>query len=230
MKIVVITRCYNEEKNVERFLHGYSFADKIIVADGGSTDNSKKLLRKDKKVEVLDFKQIEILNGQRWNPDNPHLQFVIDAGVAENPDWLILDDFDCVPNKSLRDMSTKMFFQDLDFWGFEQINAFRLYLWGDTEYFPKMNNWFDPLYRSLWAWKPSKLNVRADLSKHHGTILGTVDKSAFPIELPCCLLHKSWHPDTIEEKLKFYKDIGIQMGHPYMFAGKPESLPEWARE
>ena len=45
MKIVVAARCYNNEKHIERFLHGYSFADRIVVSDGGSTDNSIQLLK-----------------------------------------------------------------------------------------------------------------------------------------------------------------------------------------
>lgn len=40
MKIVVAVRCYNELNNIERFVRAYSFADKIIISDGGSTDGS----------------------------------------------------------------------------------------------------------------------------------------------------------------------------------------------
>jgi len=226
MKIVVVTRCYNEEKNIPRFLNGYSFADKIIVSDGGSTDNSVALLSENERVSLLHFDEVETVNGERWNPDNSHIQFVIDAGKAENPDWLILDDMDDVPNFSLKKIARDVLWTC----EFPQVNAFRLYMWGDDQYFPKMNNNFDMLYTSLWAWKPSEIDIHTDMTKRHGTILGTKDTEAFRLNIPMCLLHKSWHPDTIDKKVEWYNKIGLPTSHPLKFAGVPEKLPGWATE
>ena len=45
MKIVVCTRTLNELRHIESFIDGYSFADQIIVSDGGSLDCTVKKLR-----------------------------------------------------------------------------------------------------------------------------------------------------------------------------------------
>lgn len=225
MRIVVAVRCYNEEKNIERFLRCYSFADKIIVSDGGSTDSSLDILSKlSDKVEVIHFNQQETVHGMTWNPDAPHMNFVLDAAYRENPDWIIFDDMDDVPNNSLQ-ANARSIFETCDK---DQVNAFRLYMWGDTEYFPYMNRDFDPLYRSIWAWRPS-LNVRADETVRHGTLIN-LSSDYYEVELPNCLLHKSWNPETITTKVYRYNKLGLPMNHPLEFAGTPQKLPDWAVE
>jgi glycosyltransferase involved in cell wall biosynthesis len=226
LKIVVAVRCYNEEKNIERFLRGYDFADLIIVSDGGSTDRSLELLNGASKVNLIHFDQRETLNGETWNPDNPHINFVLDAAKAESPDWLIFDDMDCVPNHALRRDARYMMENFVE----PQINAFRLYMWGDSQFFPYMNRNFNPDYRSLWAWKPSAVDVRADNSKHHGTIATSTGHNILGLDEPFCLLHKSWHPNTIDAKVARYNKLNIQTGRPETFAGEPAPLPSWAHE
>lgn len=226
MKIVVAARCYNNVEYVERFLRGYDFADQIIISDGGSADGSVEALTGRDKVTLLHFDEFTMVGGFRWNPDAPHMNFVLDAAKELDPDWLIFDDFDCVPNKDLREYA-RLFFNVLDS-RHAQVNAFRLYLWGDEEYFPSQNNYFDPNYKSVWAWQPKKISIYADPGNHHGTLLGLGDN--YGIELPMCLLHKSWHPSTIQAKIDRYNAVGIPMNHPLNFAGKPEKLPLWAVE
>lgn len=231
MKIVTVARCFNEINNIERFIRGYSFSDKIIISDGGSTDGSIELLQKLEdeyapidKIHVHYFKEQKNVNGQLWNDDNPHIQFVIDLGKAQSPDWLILDDMDDVPNFTLREQARDI----LSNCTYNQVNAFRLYMWGDTQYFPQMNNYFEDNFTSLWAWKPEFVNIYADLSQHHGTILGVGEH--YNLQPPHCLLHKSWHPDTIQAKIDRYQAVGISMNHPLGFAGHPVDLPDFARE
>lgn len=225
MKIVVAVRCYNESKNVERLIKGYGFADEILVSDGGSSDDSLEKLGKYPKVKIIHFSQYEEKNGLRWNPDNPHINFLLDEAKRSDPDWIIYDDFDDVPNYLLRENARDI----LEKCDKPQVNAFRLYMWGNAQYFPYMNRDFDPAYRSLWAWKPREINIRADENARHGTIAG-ITNNFLPIELPMCLLHKSWHPDTVNEKIEKYRMFGIDMGHPLKENGSPVELPEWARE
>lgn len=226
MKIVVAARCYNEIRNVERFLKGYSFADEIVISDGGSDDGSVEALQD--KVTLLHFDGLKESGGVKFNDDAPHMNFVLDYAKSLNPDWLIFDDFDCNPNESLRQNARKFLeyvMQDIVY----QVNVFRLYLWGDDHYFPSMNNYFDSNYTSVWAWRPDKLNIYADPSNNHGTLLG-LSADNFKILAPYCLLHKSWNPETVDDKIKKYSVRGIAMNHPLQFAGQPEPLPDWATE
>lgn len=231
MKIVVAVRCYNEAKNIDRFMRGYDFADSVIVSDGGSTDGSVEMLwdyheRTKGKVQPFFFKEQETVNGATWNPDAPHMKFVLDLAKSLNPDWLIFDDLDCNPNIFLRESARRI----LENSNKSQINAFRLYLWGDgKEYFPLMNNYFDPNYTSLWAWKPNEIDIYPDQSLRHGTLVG-LSSDPYKLEPPLCLLHKSWHPDTINDKINKYNAIGLPFNHPLTFAGKPEPTPDWGRE
>lgn len=232
MKIVVAVRCYNEEKNIERFLKGYDFADKIIISDGGSTDQSLDIINKAQfswdypEIELLHFDQFEIVDGIRWNPDAPHMNFVLNRAKECNPDWIIFDDMDDVPNYLLRKDGRRV----LGMSDKPQINAFRLYMWGQDQYYPKMNNYFDTDYRSLWAWKPNEVDIKADESIRHGTIIGTIG-DVYKIELPMCLLHRSWQPESIDAKVDKYNKIGLPMNNPRDGTfGQPEPLPDYARE
>lgn len=227
MKIVVAARCFNEEKNISRFMTGYSFADEIVISDGGSTDDSLKILSRYPKATVVHFKNQINMSGQLWNPENQHINSLLKTAKSMSPDWIILDDMDDVPNYALRQSARKILEENKN--DEIQFSAFRLYMWGDDQYFPYMNRNFDPLFKSLWAWQPSKADIRANESKFDASIIG-IPPSKHGIDVPMCLLHKSWHPDTIAEKIKRYKDVGIEMQHPMDFAGKPEPLPEWARE
>jgi glycosyltransferase involved in cell wall biosynthesis len=226
VNIVVAVRCLNEEKNIERFLHGYDFADSIVVSDGGSTDDSLNLLSKNKKVIIHNYDVVEKFpTGCSWNPDNPHINFVLEKAKKLSPDWLILDDMDDVPTYTLRRNARKV----LEHTSKSQVNAFRLYMWGDREFFPYMNRDFDKDYLALWAWRPDELDIYADEQKHHATYRG-ISSDYEELKVPMALLHKSWHPDTIDDKVKWYNSVGIKTSHPFNFAGKPKRLPPWAKE
>lgn len=225
MNIVVAVRCLNELHNIPRFMRGYDFADTIVVSDGGSTDGSVELLHTYPKVRLFHFTGGETVNGYFWNTDAPHMNFVLDAAKSFNPDWLLFDDLDDVPNYILRG-SARVILEGCHYY---QVNAFRLYMWGDDSYFPKMSGDFNPDYTSIWAWRPDKVKIHADKNERHGTLRGLSD-SVMKIIPPSCLLHKSWHPDTIEKKMDRYNAIGLPMFNPLEFAGNLEKLPEWAHE
>ena len=46
MKISAVIICTNEEKNIDDCLKSVSWADEIVVIDGGSTDNTRELALK----------------------------------------------------------------------------------------------------------------------------------------------------------------------------------------
>jgi hypothetical protein len=229
MKIVVVTRCLNGLEYIDRFVRGYDFATQIVVSEGGSDDGSvEKWMEYYPKVRVFKFDEFVMRGCYKWNPDNNHIQHAIDKGLDFEPDFLILDDLDDVPNFLLRKNARDIIEECKD----DFIFSFRLYLWGDGEYFPKMNNHFDPQYRSMWGWFPHKVSVRTDKEKEHGTLIMDAG-SVLPIDPPMCLLHKSWHPDTMQAKVDRYNAIGLPMNHPLEHPeayGVPEPLPEWAYE
>lgn len=228
MKIVVVTRCLNGLEYIDRFARGYDFADQIVVSDGGSTDGSLDAFKKYPKIQVVNFGVREVINGYIWNPDNLHIQHAIDEGLKCDPDWLILDDLDDVPNRFLRE-GAKFILGPCDY---AQVYAFRLYMWGEKEFFPHMNRNFDPDYTSLWAWNPKKCSVWTVKSERHGT-LASNSSDIYRISLPNCLLHYSWNPDTIQAKVDRYNSIGLPMNHPLEHPeayGLPEPLPKWAVE
>ena len=64
MRIVVIARTRNEKKNIASFIQSYQWADRILVADGGSEDETVWLASQMNKTKVRKFdKKIELENG-----------------------------------------------------------------------------------------------------------------------------------------------------------------------
>lgn len=224
MKIVVAVRCFNEELNIKPFIERYSFADQIIISDGGSTDNSAYVLHdyESDNVKIVYFQEREVVGDQVWNPDHSHINFVLDEAKKLDPDFLIFDDMDCHPNKHLFENARQI----IESSNAIQINVFRIYMWGLRMYFPAMNNNFDPAYTSLWGWNPRELDIRADPNVRHGTIVGTIP-NPFRIELPNCLLHYSWNPYTVQYKVDRYNALGLPMQHPLYFAGEPKPIEDW---
>lgn len=223
LNIVVAVRCYNEIRNIERFMRCYDFADSIVVSDGGSTDGSVELLKTYPKVHLYNYENYEVVSGHRWNPDAMHMNFVLDTAKQLDPDWLIFDDMDDVPNHILQQEARELLYRC----SYNQVNVYRLYMWGETEYFPFMNRDFHPDYRSLWAWRPKEINIYADESIRHGTLKG-VSNDFYPVDTPSCLLHYSWNPETIMQKIEHYNGLGLPMNHPLSFAGEPKPIPDWA--
>ena len=91
--------------------------------------------------------------------DGSHMNFVLDKAKELEPTWLIFDDIDCCPNHLLRE-NARHLFEDVIVE--PQVNAYRLYMWGDKQYFPKMNKNFHPNFACLWGWKPKELNIYVD--------------------------------------------------------------------
>jgi glycosyltransferase involved in cell wall biosynthesis len=232
-KIIATVRTLNEERNIQRFCEGYiPWVDKILVADGGSTDRTVEIAKSLPRVNVKHFpKRVEMENGLWRNPEAEHINFLNNWAIDEGADWIIFDDCDSFPNRELKKDAWKI----VENSPFHYIYAVRLYLWGEDKFFPELSQpekvgvW----EAGLWAWS------RWSRIKFHNTRMA-FDFSYKPerwdrldILLPKCLLHNPW-PDeeTVEKKLNFYHRSGQirNIQHPLEYAGVPEELPEWAYE
>jgi len=227
MKIVTLVRTRNEERNIERFIRCYQdWVDLILVADGGSEDNTKELAGQFKKVKVRDFKErVECENNIWGNPEGKHINFLIDwAEKEEEADWLIRDDCDCFPTKALQADGRRL----IETSPHNYIYFNRLYTYHQTHYFPKLNR----PGTSLWSWKAGLLRADdVDFAAGFSSLREVRKGSRLELSFPYAGLH-CFAPDDgeIERKLRFYRDSGLSptMLHPLDFGGKLELLPDWA--
>lgn len=225
MKIVVICRTRNEAHNIDRFCRAYAWADAVLIADGGSIDNTLDRARHYSNVRVDLFTE-KVFSGDYWrNPHGRHINFMIDWAIREEASWIIFDDCDCVPSRTLQE-DCRSILEDTDK---KVILLYRLYLWGSDQYFPDLNK----VGQSLWSWR-ADMPVRAleDNPWSHDIIPCWSGDDVLNLEPPHACLHY-FCPDevTVKRKLSFYRDSGEQPEalHPLEGCGPLKELPEWAK-
>lgn len=235
MKVIVAVRTRNEEANIERFCRAYAWADAILVADGGSVDNTVALTTKFPNVLVSQFEERVYSQAGPWrNPHGKHINFLIDSALELKPDWIVFDDCDCIPNGHLRKEARRLF-QSVSLTSRPDtkaaIFAYRLFLGERETYYPDLNS----AGQSLWAWRPALANIRAQEDNAWVQWMTGVPpmKRRTLLAEPYILLHRVW-PDelTITRKVEFYRRTGEipNASHPNQFAGRAVPLPDWARE
>lgn len=242
MKIVATVRARNEAYNIGRFCNAYqNIADEILVADGGSEDNTMELARGYPKVLVDSFlPQFETKDGGWLNPQGKHVNFLIDWAVEREADWIIFDDCDCVPNYKIRE-DARGVFESIEE---RAIYTRRIYFMGD-QIFPELHGGGKmeaearrrehslgvPAWTSLWAWRPSA-GVRADegdpwhltMMSHDKQKADSMRRDAYHLDFPYCLLHFSWRDrEHALEKVGTYRSSGQQptAAYPWVFGGSP---------
>jgi len=230
MRIVVIARTRNEKKNIASFIQSYQWVDQILVADGGSEDETVWLASQMNKTKVRKFdKKIELENGYWKNPAGEHLNFLVDWAEYEGANVIIHDDVDCRITSPLKTLARSVF-ESVDY---EMFYAVRLYLWGIESYFPALSQ---PLEdgkweTSLWAWRAG-CGVRFDESNPLTQICNQQPKfeERYNFMPPNVLLHYGWpNEKEVQRKLDFYRNSGQipNMIHPLDFAGRLSRLPDW---
>lgn len=247
MIVATIVRTRNEEYNIETFCRAYidtRLADVVLVADGGSDDDTVAIAESVPGVKVRDFSgqifnedEEEDYDRSLWrNPHGLHINFMIDWAEEVGADWIIFDDCDCLPNLYLKGVGREII-EDTrkDF-----IYAVRIYHWGMDQWFPKLSINFkegpEAWMPSLWAWRANQgFRASEDDPWRHEFIKRPTAEEKRDLLPPLALLHYSWlTEEETEAKIDFYKSIGQHptMLHPTApaFGGEPEALREWMIE
>lgn len=229
MKIISVLRTLNEERFIARHCKNHQFADKILIADGGSTDRTVALAADFENVRIRHFKGRKYLEDRSFmNPEPAHANFLIRWAEAEGADWIIFSDCDKWPHPKLQEKLSKLFII-AGLGGYQGIMALQLYLWGNSHYFPKINE----AGPSIWAWKASlKLRCSESSDTFFDAVMpGPDPEKCYKLDLPYCLLHYFSDQKREEEKMLRY----ALWGHPKTHIlesiyAPPEKLPRWVFE
>jgi hypothetical protein len=237
MKIVATVRTFNESKHIEQWCKSYSeFADVLLVADGGSTDNTLEIASKYPKVQIRNYDvKVQLKDGSFRNPDGPHVQFCVDWATEIGGDWIVHQDCDQRPNKFLkedaRDILSTM---DKDF-----LQVTQIFLWGKEQYFPLLSCPGGVWMQGLWAWRLStNLKIINNMPHYMFSLDGTtstdINKTGreLNIQPPYCFMHYGWQTEEETwEHVNYYRRTGlIPMAYPLDFAGSPAPLLDWMLE
>jgi len=158
MKIVVITRVRNEQRNIMRYWNAWApVADLMLFADGGSTDNTIMMAKMLEKVKIRSFgKCFEIREGVYWNPEGPHSNFLIEWALEERPDWIVYADIDEVPNYILQHSIRNLLFKTKK----HVLWTRMVHFWGTDMIIPELHD-IEMTDRRATAWRPSVVNLWA---------------------------------------------------------------------
>lgn len=228
MKIIATTRTRNEEENIERWCMSYQWADAIIVSDGGSEDRTVEIANSCPRTFVRKFdKRVYSANKKYWrNPYGKHINFIISQAKAICGDWIIFDDCDSIPTKSLQSVARALI-ESAEESGLDAVMFHRIYIYGQDKYFPRLNDFG----QSLWAWKlsVSLFALEDDPWKHEMRGIEEIEKKLL-LPKPYSALHY-FCPDeeTVDKKLTFYRDSGQHPNilHPLDWCGELKPLENW---
>jgi len=229
MKIVVIGRTMNEERNIRRFIEGYQdWVDDILIADGGSTDQTLDIIKEYPDVGLRNFDETFVAApGIIRNPQGEHVNFLIDWAEERKANWIIFDDVDCFPTQALQEQAREI----MESTNLRFIYFHRMYCYLKNQWFPSLND----AGHALWAWRAGEL--RADEQDPLRLSFPKTRKipkdQRLKLNFPLAGLHCTW-PDEeeIQRKMKFYKACwNTHVPHPkHSTFGETEYLPEWAHD
>lgn len=218
MKIVAGACMLNEAYNVTDFCRNFSFADEIVLSDGGSTDNSVELAEKFDNVTVYHFNQrVTLSDGSFMNPEGPHHNFLLDKAEEHHPDWIVYQALDHRLNEKLRqDIRSLLADNQTD-----SLHTRMVYVFKKKHYLTGMGT--KPF---CLAWK-NYLPVR--MIEDKGPFHCEFDRIPEPNEglvvgKPYCVLHHTWPTEkVIKEKMRRYALWGRPMPN------RPDKEPQWGK-
>lgn len=227
MKIVATLKSRNEERNIGSAIESYhDWVDEILLADGGSYDNTINIALEYPKISVRGFHEVYYReNGSARNHEGRHLNFLFDWAKNIGADWIIHDDCDSIPNKNLKRDGRSI----IESTQKEIVCVCRLYVYGKDQHFHKMAFMKDRWETSLWAWRAGIIHAE-DTQRHF--MIENIEKFSRLDLLPpdyCIRHHFAPDEETIMRKVEDYKLEAPTAVHPRITYGEPEPLPEWAK-
>jgi len=240
-KIVTIVRTLNEERNIGKYCWAFqNISDMILVADGGSTDNTVSIAKEIPKVKVRTFdKRVELQNGYWRNPDWEHINFLIEWAEDEGAEWIIFEDADDIPNYLLKASGWRLFEEAKT----DIMLVTDIFLWGKDKHLIGLSQPGTPgvWQPSLWAWRANQ-QIRTFGDPPHFMFCykdkfgEAIDFDKLPHEHimpPYCRLHYNWiTPEIAMSHVDYYRKSGLipNMLHPLEFGGRLEPLLYWMKE
>jgi len=232
MRVVVIVRTRDSEQFIEEFCSSYLCAYRIIVADGGSKDNTIKLAKQFSNVRVTRFDE-RIYNSDRtaWkNHPSMHINHLImEAHRVRKINWIVFDDVDCVPNREIQDNFLDIF-QEADEKKKYFIYACRMYIYKREKYFKDLSMPGGNFSPALWAWKPNMMFfAKLSESVHHNFSWIPKEEEILKLMPPKALLHYFYPSEEyMDAKVKFYKELEEPLTrNPKEFGGAMLDLEDW---
>lgn len=211
MKIFMMLRTRDEERNIARFCSKYppENVDKILISDGYSVDKTLEIAKQFPNTHFRPFMEKVYGDNEIWRqPEGRHFNFISSWAYEEGVDdetWLGWADCDSYPTEPLvRDF--RYLFEEADQQGKVGISIYYIYMWGKDQYFPRANL-PGPI---LYFWK-AKCHVTWDNAVEWGVVPYNQPpkERLFPLVNPYALMHDfTPTPEITEKKWKFYRDNG----------------------
>ena len=239
VRIISIVRARNEERHIALHCKHHDFADLILLADGGSTDDTIKIAKEFPNVQVRAFLPFDKLaGGHVRNPDWKHINFLIEWAEEEKADWIVMDDCDTNPNYLLR-KEARIIMEQAEH---PYIKAVQIHLWGKDQYFPNLARPGDRWRAGIWAWKAEmKLRTYGDpphfmfksLLRGEADKMIDFDKEAnVEVLPPHCRIHTVWEDkERAEAHVQMYRDSGLipRMAPLTDLGGPAKELEPWMK-
>ena len=238
-RIISIVRARNEEIHIARHCEHHDFADLILLADGGSEDDTVQIAKQYPNVKISPFLEVMKLDsGYVRNPDWKHINFLIEWAEEEGADWIVMDDCDTNPNYLLRD-EARQIIEEAEH---PYIKAVQIHLWGKDHYFPQLACPNGEWHGGIWAWK-AEMKLRTYGEPPHfmfksllngpGDVMVDFDKvPAIDLQPPYCRIHTVWEDkERAAAHVTMYRNSGLIKGMTDIsaFAGNPAGLEPWMK-
>jgi glycosyltransferase involved in cell wall biosynthesis len=231
--IWVYTLCYNESHFVGNFLTAYKEADRIIVYDNYSTDNSVELLQQDPRVEIRYYDSYDKIR------DDLYLKVKNNCWkeARGKADWVIVVDFDEVFTRMEKTDDQVTIDLDLSYsfdagyniikpYGYNMISVDAPLHTSDHPWVYSKKGTYHPPEDKMCCFRPDQISeINFDPGCHTANPLDMNGKKAgikiYNTKEYKMLHFKAWNFDLYMERAELYtkrmSEINIRMGWAFQY-------------